>query len=306
MNYDYDIILPFYKDYVFLKRCFKNINCQTIKAKNLIFIDDGNKDENLKSTVSYLLDDSINLIYIKNKENIKVEASLQKGFAELKSKYFYLLATDDIYENNFASETLKILNEHPSSPFCFSKSIINNEINNMTYILKFKFLNKEFYKNSEVKNIFQKNQFKIYVNTVIFRTDFFKKHHIMKPIFLHRADMINLLYLSYLNGFCYCDKKLSKFTVREGQYGSRILPDNRLLEELNNLRKFDRKFYLYFLKICNHFDLSVFSTFKLIKDKHYHAISFKWIIRSIKFRIWKKIRFKMRPNQLNFLYNLFK
>ena len=46
----------------FLKRCFNNINCQTIKANNLIFIDDGNKDENLKSTVSYLLDDSINLI----------------------------------------------------------------------------------------------------------------------------------------------------------------------------------------------------------------------------------------------------
>lgn len=302
----YDIIFPFYKDYYFLKKAIENINKQSVLAKNLIFIDDGNKDNDLKNKIKLYLNKKINLIYIKNLKNIKVEKSLNKGFNFIKSKYFFLIAADDIYSKYFAEKTLKVLKKFKKAPFCFSRSEIYNLNKKKIYKLSYDFLKQKYYDKSQVRSIFKKNQFKIYINTVIFRKNFFIKNHIMKEEFHHRADMINLLYLSFKYGFCYCNQSLSKFTIRPNQYGSKILPDNLLINELDILRKKKLNFYKYFLSICMHYDLSVFSIIKLLRKKHYHAISIKWLFRSIKFRVWKQIRFLVSPNMLNFLFKLFK
>ena len=43
-----DLIIPFFNDQKYLKRFQKQINHQKLLPKNLIFIDDCNKDKNLK------------------------------------------------------------------------------------------------------------------------------------------------------------------------------------------------------------------------------------------------------------------
>ena len=64
---NYNIILPFYNDYKYLKRCLNNINAQTLLSLNLIFIDGGNKDNNYKKLVLENLNKKINLIYLLKK-----------------------------------------------------------------------------------------------------------------------------------------------------------------------------------------------------------------------------------------------
>ena len=60
----YDIIFPFYKDHKYLKRAIISVNNQSLIPKNLVFIDDGNKDPNLKNLVTSFLSKKINLIFI--------------------------------------------------------------------------------------------------------------------------------------------------------------------------------------------------------------------------------------------------
>ena len=61
---NYDIILPFYNDYKYLKRYLNNINTQTLLPSNVIYIDDGNKDNNHKKLELENSNKKINLIYL--------------------------------------------------------------------------------------------------------------------------------------------------------------------------------------------------------------------------------------------------
>ena len=45
---EYDLIIPFFNDQKYLVRFQKQVNNQHLLPKNLIFIDDCNKDKNLK------------------------------------------------------------------------------------------------------------------------------------------------------------------------------------------------------------------------------------------------------------------
>ena len=45
---EYDLIIPFYNDQKYLDRFQKQVNSQKLLPKNLIFVDDCNKDKDLK------------------------------------------------------------------------------------------------------------------------------------------------------------------------------------------------------------------------------------------------------------------
>ena len=94
---EYDIVLPFYKDYEFLDRQIEQINFQTLLPKRLIFVDDGNKDNELNDKIKSLLNKKIDLIFISFKENKGVYKANQEGLKYIRSEYFRFNATDDIY-----------------------------------------------------------------------------------------------------------------------------------------------------------------------------------------------------------------
>jgi len=116
--------------------------------------------------------------------------------------------------------------------------------------------------------------------------------------------MLNLLYLASNFGFAYLNKNLSEFSFRKGQWGQ-IMSDNYLIAELLILKKYQRKFYKFFIETNLHFDLSIFSIPKLIKNNLIDAINLTWFIRSIKFFLWKKLRFIFPEKSLNILFKIF-
>jgi hypothetical protein len=304
MNIGYDIIFNFYNDYNYLKSCIENINNQTILANNLIFTDDGNKDRNLENLIRKNLNKKIKLLFIKNSKNIGPEKSSENALKKISSKFFFLIAADDRIYKKFAEENICILNKYTDAPFVFSNLIINNHINKKIYNINYYFLKKNFYNKEEVKNFFKKHQFKIYHNTVVFNSKICQKDNLQKIIYGRRADMLNLLYLASNFGFAYLNKNLSEFSFRKGQWGQ-IMSDNYLIAELLILKKYQRKFYKFFIETNLHFDLSIFSIPKLIKNNLIDAINLTWFIRSIKFFLWKKLRFIFPKKSLNILFKIF-
>jgi glycosyltransferase involved in cell wall biosynthesis len=305
MKDGYDIIFNFYNDYKYLKSCIKNINNQTTVPNNLIFIDDGNKDRNLKKLIRKTLNKKIKLLFIKNSKNIGPEKSSENALKKISSKFFFLIAADDVIYKNFAEENVTILNKCPNAPFVFSNLVINNHINKKIYNINYYFLKKKnFYNKKEAKNFFEKHQFKIYHNTVVFNSKICQKNNLLKIIYGRRSDMLNLLYLASKFGFAYLNKNLSDFSFRKGQYG-KIMSDDYLIKELLILKKYQHKFYKFFIETNLHFDLSIFSIPRLIKNNLIVAINLTWFIRSIKFFLWKKLRFIFPEKSLNILFKIF-
>ena len=269
-NIKYDIILPFYDDYEFLDFQINCINYQTLKATNLIFIDDGNKDKDLEKNLRLKINPQINIVFISFQKNMGLFYGLNVGFDKLQSEYFRIGATDDFSDRNLASESLKILN-------------------------------KEEYTSNEVDLIFKKNQFKIYHNTVFYRTKFFLKNHLFQEIYGFRCDYLNLLYFSHLSGFVYVDKFLSEFTVRKGQI-NKMHDYKYLTGETKFLKKKNINFYNFYIENGLHYDFSPLSIFRYKFHKN-SLFSMKWFVRSIKFRIWKQIRSILPNNIIQFLSN---
>jgi hypothetical protein len=304
MDFGYDIVFPFYEDYNYLKGCITKINNQTILPKNLIFIDDGNKNPNLKKIIKKILNKKIKLIFIKHRKNFGPQKAIENSLTKITSKFYFFIAADDIIYKNFAEENIKLLNKYPEAPYVFSNIIINNEINKKIYKIDYGFLKKSFYFKNEVKNILKNHQFKIYHNTVVFNSSTCKKNNISKIKYGRRVDMLNLLFLAFKFGFIYLNKNLSEFTIRKNQWG-KTLSDDYLINELLILKQNQKKFYNFFITTNMHYDLSIFSIPKLIKKKLSDTISLKWVVRSIKFFLWKKLRFILPANNLNFLFKLF-
>jgi len=116
--------------------------------------------------------------------------------------------------------------------------------------------------------------------------------------------MLNLIYLAFNYGFVYHDKYLSEFTVRKNQWGQ-ISDDKYIIKKLKFLKRKKNNFYNSFIKSNLHFDLSIFSIFDLIKNRMIEAVTFKWFLRSIKFFLWKKLRFILPKHSLNLLFKFF-
>ena len=300
----YDVILPFYNDYKYLKRSLSLLSSQILLPNNLIFIDDGNNDNNLKKYIINNLNTKINLIYINNITNIGSTESINLGLKKVLSNFFFIYATDDIIYKNFAIENINVLKKHPNHPFAFSNIVINNEIKNKKFYIEYSFLKKKNFNKDEVKTIFKNHQFKIYHNTVFFKTDYFLRNNIYKKDYGVRCDMLNLYFLSFNYGFIFINKNLSEFTVRKGQQGV-IKDDQYLFNELIYIKKNQKKFYKNYIKNYLHYDFSPMAIFLFLNNKLYEVISLKWFIRSIKFRIWKKIRFLIPSFMLNLIFKLF-
>lgn len=301
----YDIIMPFYKDYNFLDQCINCINNQFLKPKKFIFIDDGNNNKNLKKIIKKKLNKKIKLIFVKNKFNCGPEVSLHKSFKFITSPFFYIYATDDIIYPRFAKHNLSLLSKYKEQVFIFSDIKINNLVKKKKIKIKLDFLEEKPYSAKEVLDIFKKNQFKIYHNTVFFRKKFFMKSNIHKPWYGKRNDMLNLLKLASEYGFLYTKKCLSSFTIRKDQYG-KMQSDQYLLEELKFLKRKQKSFYKFFISSNLHFDLSIFAIYNLLKNNLSEAISIQWFKRSVNFYIWKKIRFLINEDLINLIFKFFR
>lgn len=299
-----DIVFPFYKDYNFLDISIKQINNQTYKATRLIFVDDNNNNKNLLKTIRKKLNKQIKLIFIKNNQNLGTEKSISKALKKVNSEYTYICSADDIIYKNFFQESIKSLKENKKSPFVFSNICINNLINKKKYKLPLNFINEGYNNKRQISHIFKKYHFKIYHNTVLFRSKYLLKNHLFDDNLSRRVDMLNLLFLSMKFGFAYLNKNLSEFTIRRGQYSYKKLDNEKIERELYLLKKNRKKFFNFLIKNNLYYEISPIIFLKKKGFKKF--INFKYLKRYYFFKIWKIIRFIIPHSYLSELFRIFK
>ena len=82
---------------------------------------------------------------------------------------------------------------------------------------------------------------------------------------------------------------LSKYVYRKGQFGQ-IKKNNYLFKEIEMIHKFNKKLFLNLIKANLLYEISPKALLEIFKYKK-QIINLNWLIRSVKYLLWKKIRF---------------
>ena len=100
------VIIPAYNEEKYIGRCIRSLLLQSIDNSEyeIIIIDDASHDKTLQIIDNYL--DSI--VFLKNKENLGLPASLNRGILKARGQFIVRVDADDYVHNDY----LKILSIH--------------------------------------------------------------------------------------------------------------------------------------------------------------------------------------------------
>lgn len=104
------VILPAYNAERFLREAIDSILRQTYKDFELIILNDGSTDKTEEIALSYT---DARIRYVKNRQNLKLIKTLNKGIELARGKYIARMDADDISLPNRFEEEVKFLEKHP-------------------------------------------------------------------------------------------------------------------------------------------------------------------------------------------------
>ena len=84
-----------------------SINSQVVKPNELIFVDDGIKNQNFKNFLKQNINKNIKLKYIRNNINLGISKSLNFGLNECSNDFIFRLDIDDIWEKDHIKLTFE-------------------------------------------------------------------------------------------------------------------------------------------------------------------------------------------------------
>lgn len=117
--------MPEYNSEKYLDAAIQSILKQTFKEFEFIIIDDGSTDKSITVIQKYLNDKRIR--FIKNKKNIGLVKSLNKGIRLSKGEYIARMDGDDISEPQRLEKQVKFLDMHPEIGLLGTQGIVINE-----------------------------------------------------------------------------------------------------------------------------------------------------------------------------------
>lgn len=146
---DLTVLMPVYNNEKYVSFAIKSILNQTLKNFEFIIIDDCSSDQSFNIIKSF---DDARLKIIRNKSNLGVAESLNKGIKLSKGKYIARMDSDDISLPNRLEYQLNFLKKNPDIGVLGSDVIIINE--NIKSISEVQF---NFNKKKKFKNFFLQN-----------------------------------------------------------------------------------------------------------------------------------------------------
>tara|TARA_B110000037_G_scaffold220791_1_gene289670 strand:+ start:3097 stop:3741 length:645 start_codon:yes stop_codon:yes gene_type:complete len=137
-NFLVSVILPVYNSERFIGRCLRSLKNQTLSKKNyeIIIIDDCSKDHSLNEVLKHR---STNLRLIKNKNNLGLPTSLNKGIKEAKGTLVVRVDSDDWVHEDFLNilSTFLYLNKNLDAVSCdYALTDINEKVLRIENCLK--------------------------------------------------------------------------------------------------------------------------------------------------------------------------
>lgn len=121
----------------FLKRSIESILHQTFFDFEFLIVDDGTTSQDCLKLFDYYIKKDSRIKLIRNKKNLGLVKSLNKGLAEAKGKYIARIDSDDIADVHRLEKQFKFMEENHKYALCGSWSYIIDE--NDTIIGKKKF-----------------------------------------------------------------------------------------------------------------------------------------------------------------------
>lgn len=106
------IVLPCYNGAGHLAQSIESCIAQTFKDWELIIVNDCSKDNSLEIMLQYATNDS-RIRVINNERNIKLPATLNRGFQEAKGKYLTWTSHDNRMGKTMLEEFVNYLDHHP-------------------------------------------------------------------------------------------------------------------------------------------------------------------------------------------------
>ena len=92
---------------IFIYRYLKSVNKQKILPYEVIFIDDGILKIDSKKIINKTLNKKIKLIFIKNKKNLGIFKSLNKGLKKIRTNLIFRLDIDDSWKRDHSEYMIK-------------------------------------------------------------------------------------------------------------------------------------------------------------------------------------------------------
>lgn len=105
------IVLPVYNGERFLAESIESVLNQTYQYFELIIVNDCSTDATESIILNYTSLDS-RIVYIKNESNLRLPASLNRGFSEARGEYYTWTSDDNLYHPEAIGVMAAFLNEH--------------------------------------------------------------------------------------------------------------------------------------------------------------------------------------------------
>jgi glycosyltransferase involved in cell wall biosynthesis len=129
------VLMPVYNGEIYLREAIESILNQTFTFFEFLIVNDGSTDNSENIILSYT---DRRIRYIKNDENLKLIATLNKGLNQAQGKYIARMDADDISMFNRLELQLKFMESHPEIGLLGSNILeFSNDVNKSTKI-KFK------------------------------------------------------------------------------------------------------------------------------------------------------------------------
>lgn len=115
-NVQISVIIPVYNMEKYLIQCIENIENQTQKDIEIIFIDDGSTDNSINLLLEY--EKKYNNILIIQQQHIGVGAARNKGMHKSKGKYIAFIDADDLYPDKGTLQKMFETSEEKKALIC--------------------------------------------------------------------------------------------------------------------------------------------------------------------------------------------
>lgn len=148
----YSIIIPFKKFHLRqFDRCCNSILNQSTKPNEVIFIDDSGKKNNAKQYI-YLKFKNQKIKILRNKKNMGVYYSLNKGIKFSKNKIIFRIDIDDEWKPHHVDYNLNMIKKNPKFLF-YSNNIRYHSIKNFIKLDNFLVVDNPFLHSSLIINM---------------------------------------------------------------------------------------------------------------------------------------------------------
>lgn len=285
------IIVPVYNTSKYLKKCLNSIIKQSLKAIEIICINDGSTDESLKILEEYTeLDDRIKIITQTNKG---LSSARNRGIEIARGEYILHIDSDDWIDKGYFEKVYLAAKENNADIVItdFYYSTLGRE----TYA-KDNTLKKEIDKIECINNIFLLAGKPTVWNKLI-RTELYKKNKIRHPLNINLGeDLATIPLLIYnSNKIIKINEAYYHYVYNDNSITKEVKLDKifQLLETLKINEKFFKKevnINIYELKI-HHLSGWIFRHKELYKNKKYDVVLEEYL-EAVKHCNLQKIKFK--------------